>query len=123
MAKNSNTALNWIAGAAFAYFAGITIAGAIKRRKGTSGIVDVSVWNRGHIRNWFAYEHYGYPEKIIANISNRPYYINDGCIEVYSYTDRDAKRWAYNRMFSIREKDLDYLRELCNKYHIEYIEL
>ena len=38
MAKNSNTALNWIVGAAVAYFAGITIAGAIKRRKGTSGI-------------------------------------------------------------------------------------
>ena len=121
MAKNSSATINWIVGGIAAYFVGSAIAGAIRRSKGTSGIGDVPVWNKGHIRNWFAYEHYNYPEKIIVNISNRPYYINDGCWEVYSYANRDAKH-SYNRTFSIREKDVDYLREMCKKYGVDYVE-
>ena len=85
-----------------------------------SGIGDVPVWNKGHIRNWLGYDHYGYPEKIVV-YRDRPYYVNEGCVEVESYIYRDS-RWPY-RNFSIREKDIDYLRMLCQEYRVEFIEL
>ena len=121
MAKNSSKTINWICAGIAAYFIGITIAGAVKRRKGTSGIGDVPVWNRGHIRNWLAYEHYAYPEKII--VTRGEWYLNDGCVAVWSYTDRDARNWQYQRDFQIRERDIDYLREMCEKHGVKYIEL
>lgn len=37
-AKDINKAINWISGAAAAYFIGTAIAGAIKKRKATNGI-------------------------------------------------------------------------------------
>ena len=86
-----------------------------------AGIGDVPVWNRGHIKNWFAYEHYNYPEKII--VTRGEYYLNDGCVAVWSYNDRDARNWQYTRDFSVREKDVNYLREMCERYNVEYIEL
>lgn len=102
-------------GAVVLYFLG-------KRKKeSTSGIGDVPVWNKGHIKNWLAYEHYDYPEKII--VTDTPYYLNDDCVAVWSYNDRDARNWQYQREFSIRKKDIDYLRELCERYRVEYIEL
>ena len=38
MAKNSSKTINWICAGIAAYFAGITIAGIIKRKKGVNGI-------------------------------------------------------------------------------------
>ena len=117
MTKNEKISLGIAVGAAAAVW-------FLERRlntSGTAGIGDVPVWNRGHIRNWFEYEHYDYPEKI-AVVMNKPYYIKPGCLEVYSYRDRDAKSWAFGRAFAIKEGDVDYLREMCEKHGIKYIE-
>ena len=93
----------------------------IHKKKTVSGIGDVPVWNKGHIKNWLAYEHYQYPEKII--VTGSPYYVNDGCVAVWSYADRYARNWQYDREFSIREKDVDYLRDLCAEHGVEFIEM
>lgn len=111
--KKSNATLFGIAA-----LAGLVVW--LKKKQPISGIGDVPVWNKGHIRNWLAYEHYGYPEKIVV-YRDRPYYVNEGCVEVESYTDRDSR--YYYRNFSIREKDIDYLRMLCQEYRVEFIEL
>ena len=85
-----------------------------------AGVGDVPVWNKGHIKNWFAYEHYGYPEKIMVDL-NPGWYVNDGCVEVESHGAAWAGREVRN--FSIRKKDLGFLREMCERYNVEYIEI
>lgn len=119
-AKNSSSVINWIVGAAAAYFTGSAIVGAIKRKRtqGTSGIGDLPVWNKRRIYDWFAYEHFNYPEKIVAS---RPYYVNDGEVEIASYSDKDSR--FETRDFAIKEKDLDWLKHLCKEHRVLYIEL
>ena len=118
--KQLNKVVQWGTIGTMAYFIGSAIAGAIKRKRaqGTNGIGDLPVWNKRRIYDWFAYEHFNYPEKIVAS---RPYYVNDGEVAIASYSDKDSR--FETRGFAIKEKDLDWLKHLCEEYRVLYIEL
>ena len=85
--------------------------------KGTSGIGDIPAWNKSHIRNWIAYEHTGYPERIVIDPTYQDH-LGRKLVQSYPNSDRYS-----NRTFWVNRENEGYLVELCkdNGVRVEYI--
>lgn len=83
--------------------------------KSVSGIGDIPAWNKNHIRNFIAYEHYGYPEVIVIDPT---YQDHLGRKLVMAYPDRD-RRYEWNRTFWVNRENEEYLVELCNEFGVK----
>lgn len=118
-AKDINKAINWGLGFSAAYFIGTAIAGAIKkhRESGANGIGDIPAWNSNHIHNFLAYEHYGYPYRIVIDPMYQDH-LGRKLVEAYP----DDGRYS-SRTFWVNKKNEEYLIELCKRYgvKVEYV--
>lgn len=97
-------------GIAVAAAAGVWFA---KRHFGVSGIGDIPAWNKGHIRNFIAYEHYGYPERIVIDPTYMDH-LGRRLVEAYP----DDGRYS-SRTFWVNRENEEYLVELCERYGVK----
>ena len=79
----------------------------------TSGIGDIPAWNKGRIRNFIAYEHYGYPERIVIDPTYMDH-LGRRLIEAYP----DDGRYS-SRTFWVNRENEEYLVELCERYGVK----
>ena len=84
-----------------------------KRHFGVSGIGDIPAWNKGHIRNFIAYEHYGYPERIVIDPTYMDH-LGRRLVEAYP----DDGRYS-SRTFWVNRENEEYLVELCERYGVK----
>ena len=110
MAKNSSKTINWICAGIAAYFIGITIAGAVKRRKGTSGIGWAQAYaSKKRILSYFDYP--GLIDKVFIDLTERK----------GNYVDaRIYFKYRMPAMFWISKEDARWLSELCDQNDVDF---
>ena len=117
-ASKINKAIDYIALAGGAYFAAITIAGAIKRKRAqsdpTSGIGDLTAWNKRHLADYFERSMWG--GMVVVNL---------GAIDKRGYFPVDFHtsdhRFKYpNFTYLVSPKNINYLKDLCRIYHCAF---
>ena len=94
-------------GAVVLYFLG-------KRKKeSTSGIGDLTAWNKRHLYNYFESSMWGGRVEVnTGSVDDRGYYPVD------FYTDKNG-RFA-NFTYLISPNNIEYLKELCRIYHCDF---
>ena len=115
-AKQVNKAINWIAGAAAVYFAGITVAGYIKRKRnqganGLSGIGRTNAYaSKKRILPLFDYPNL--IDKVIVDLTER----KGNYVEAKFYFS-----YRFPVYYWISKEDARWLSELCDKQDVEFI--
>ena len=107
MSTNSKIAVGLIA--AYAAFVWARTKGVF----GVSGIGDIPAWNKKHIHDFLAYEHYGYPNMIVIDPTYTDH-LGRKLVEAYP-----GEYWrGSNRTFWVNKENEAYLVELAERNNV-----